>query len=187
MGGAALTGRYVVGLVFLAAALPKLIDRREFQRAVANYALLPRPLVAPMAAWLPRLELTFSLLLLLGVAVTPVAASVAALLLVFSLAVAINLARGKSFSCGCFSTVAPRKIGWGLVSGDLALAGVAVLVAVRDPGVLALAGRAGASPLTAGDGVAGLLLATTLVVVYLLASSWISLRAASRSAQKAVA
>ena len=37
IGAAALTSRYVVGLVFLTAALPKLFARRQFRQAVSNY------------------------------------------------------------------------------------------------------------------------------------------------------
>lgn len=42
---AALTSRFVLAFVFLSAAVPKLFAAHEFERAVANYALLPRPLV----------------------------------------------------------------------------------------------------------------------------------------------
>lgn len=182
VGAAAITCRYAVAFILVTAALPKLLARDEFQRAVANYALLPRRLVGPVAAWLPRLELACAVLLLLGIGVTPVSALASALLVVFALAVALNLARGRRISCGCFSTVAPRTIGWGLVAGDLLLAGMAAAVAVTDPGVLTLGERGGASAaaLSAQDAVAALVLAGTLVLAYLLVASWGSVSSASR-------
>lgn len=51
----ALTFRFVVAFTFLWAALPKLFDTAAFERAVANYGLLPQRLVRPIARWLPRI------------------------------------------------------------------------------------------------------------------------------------
>lgn len=179
IGAAALTCRYVVALVLLTAAIPKLVARQEFERAVRNYALLPLPLVRPVAAWLPRLELTCGLALLLGIAVAPVAMASGALLAVFALAVAVNLAGGRRIDCGCYSSVAPRRIGWGLVAGDLALAGMAATAALADPGVLAvfrLETPTTASSLSSEDGVAIGMLAAVLVLGHLVLSSWVGLR-----------
>ena len=78
---AALGLRFVLAFVFLVAAIPKLFGRAAFERAVANYALVPSLLVAIVAAWLPRLELGLAFALFLGVAVVPVAAGAAVLLL----------------------------------------------------------------------------------------------------------
>lgn len=179
IGAAALTGRYVLAFVLLAAAVPKLFSRSEFERAVANYDLLPLVLVPPFAAWLPRIELGSALALLLGVAVMPVAAVAGMLMLAFAVAVTTNLLRGRRIDCGCYSSVAPRRIGWWLVFGDLVLTGIAVTVALRDPGVLALVPER-TSSLTAADGVALLALAGVLVLGHQLLSSWVSLRSGIR-------
>jgi hypothetical protein len=180
---AALTFRFILGFAFFAAAVPKLVAAGDFQRAVANYALLPPVLVRPVATWLPRLELLCASALLLGVAITPVAIGVAALLAVFASAVTTNLLRGRTIDCGCAGAVAPRQIGWGLVAGDLLLAGMAIVAAIANPDVLApdlLAPAASASSLTSQDGLALLLLASTLVLAQLLVSSWLNLRSATR-------
>jgi uncharacterized membrane protein YphA (DoxX/SURF4 family) len=179
IGAAALTGRYVLAFVLLTAAVPKLFARSEFERAVANYDVLPLALVTPIAAWLPRIELACALALLVGIVVSPVAAAAGALMLVFAVAITTNLLRGRRIDCGCYSSVAPRRIGWWLVFGDLVLAGVAVTVALRDPGVLALVSESSSS-LSAADGVATLTLAGALVLGYLLLSSWLSLRSSIR-------
>lgn len=184
IGAAALTSRYVVGFVFLTAALPKLFARRQFAQAVSNYKLLPERLVAPVAAWLPRLELACGVALVLGIAVRPMATIAAALLVTFIVGVAVNLRRGREIECGCSGSVAPRRIGWGLVLGDLALAAMAAAVVVADPGVLTAigSGSSSGSELVASDGVAALLLGGSLVLVYLLISAWRGVRVATRAA-----
>lgn len=182
IGAAALTSRYVVAFVFATAAIPKLVDRAEFERAVANYSLLPAPLVPVVAAWLPRLELVCAFALLFGVAVTPVAGIAGALLVAFAVVVAVNLVRGRRIDCGCKGSVAPRLIGWGLVVADLGLAAMAVFAALADPGVLALgAARRSDASLTTQDGLALLLLSAVLVLAYQLVSSERVLRTATRA------
>lgn len=170
IGAAALVGRYGLALIFLAAALPKLLARSEFAEALSNYKLLPGASIEPVARWLPRLELLIALVLLVGIAPRVGAAVAGGLLLSFSAAVGVNLARGRQIECGCSGTVTARRIGWGLVVGDIALAGVALLVAATDPA---------ASELTTSDTGAALAIAALLVVGYLLASTWRSVRAAA--------
>lgn len=170
---AALAFRFILAFVFLAAAVPKLAGRREFQRAVANFGLLPRRLVGPVAAVLPPMELVCAAALLVGFAVTPIALAAAVLLILFGLAIAVNLARGRQIDCGCSGSVAPRTISWELVAGDLALAAMALVAALANPNVLAIGGTGTASSLTSGDAIAMLLLGGgTLVLTQLLVSSW---------------
>lgn len=120
---AALASRFAVGLIFVGAGAGKLFDLPEFERAVADYQLLPRRIVHLTARTLPIVELLCGSTLLVGVFV-PVAGLVAATCLVgFSTAAAINLARGRAIECGCGGAAASRQIGWDLVVGDLVLAG----------------------------------------------------------------
>lgn len=130
---ATMTGRFLLAFVFLSAALPKLVARADFQEAVANYALLPARFVPPVARLLPPLELVVALALFAAVASRAIGLLVAALLLLFSTAVAVNLARGREIDCGCSHSVAPRRIGWRIVVVDVALAAIAVLVALSPP------------------------------------------------------
>jgi uncharacterized membrane protein YphA (DoxX/SURF4 family) len=178
---AALSFRFILAFVFLTAAVPKLSGRREFERAVANYALLPPGVVRPVAAWLPRLELAGAVALLVGIVVVPIAIALCVLLVAFAFAVAINLLRGRLFDCGCFSSVAPRRIGWPLVGADLGLAGMAATVALADPGLLAVTTTDSGSSLSSTEGLALLTLAGALVLGYLLVSSWLSLRSPMRT------
>ena len=179
IGAAAMTSRYVIALIFVTAALPKLFARLQFEQALSNYALLPERLVPPVAVWLPRLELACGIALVFGIAVKPVAAIAGLVFVIFAVAVAVNLVRGRAIECGCFGSVAPRRIGWGLVAGDVLLAAMAAAVALADPGVLAVAsGGSSSSELSRAEGVAALLLAGALVLHYLLVSAYIGLRRA---------
>jgi hypothetical protein len=182
---AALVFRFGLAFVFLISAAPKLLARPAFERAVRNYALLPASFVRPVAAWLPRVELICALALLLGVEVPAIGIASASLLAVFASAVAVNLARGREIDCGCQGSVAPRRISWELVAGDMALAGLAAFVAIANPNLLSFDGPALASPssLTSQDGVALLLLAGTLVLGQLVLSSWRSLSSTTKEAR----
>jgi hypothetical protein len=179
VNAAALAFRFVLAFVFLTASVPKLLARSSFERAVANYALLPSSLVRPIAAWLPRLELLCAIALLFGIAIMPVAGSAAAMLGGFAFAVAVNLVRGREIDCGCNGSVTPRQISWGLAVGDLALAGMAIAAAVANPHVAAYGfggPAASASPLDWHDALAMLILAGTLVLGQLLVSNALNLR-----------
>jgi uncharacterized membrane protein YphA (DoxX/SURF4 family) len=180
---AALGFRFILAFVFLNASLSKLFAPAHFALAVRNYRLLPASLNEPVARWLPRLELALALALLLGVA-AGIAAGVAALMLVlFAGAVSINLARGREIDCGCLATPSPRTIRWSLVVTDLGLAAMAGVLAVVDPHVLAVLpfGSGAPSSLETGSAIALALLATLLVIGYLIVSGWLSLRSAIRT------
>lgn len=152
---AAIAFRVVVGSIFVLAAIAKLPRRRAFEAAVASYAIGPRAVSAVVARALPPFELVCGTLLLLGLATRVAAGLLAAALVVFAVAVAVNLARGRAIDCGCFTGAAPRTIAWGTVARNLALAALAAWVAVAEPRALALdATFAGGSRVSNGDAVA---------------------------------
>jgi putative oxidoreductase len=180
---AALGFRFALGFLFLSASLPKVLAPAEFARAVRNYRLLPPRLNKPVATWLPRLELALAVALLLGLMAGIMAAVAAVTLIAFAVAVAVNLARGRRIDCGCFTTASPRRIGWGLVVGDLVLAGMAASVTIRDPDVLAVVplATANVSSVSSEHGLALAMLALLAVLAYLIVSSWLAVRSAARA------
>jgi hypothetical protein len=127
------------------------------------------------------LEVVAGALLLGGLGLRYVSGVVAATLLAFTLAVVYNLARGRSFDCGCRAPGAPRTIGWGIVSRNAVLLAMSAIVAVWAPSVLALdalVGQEGPTSLGAGDA-AALLVSTGLAVFALtLATEAFELRRA---------
>jgi uncharacterized membrane protein YphA (DoxX/SURF4 family) len=105
-------GRMIAGGVLVAAGLAKLrIGPRSFARVILDYRIIPSALAIPLARALPALELLSGAALLAGVFVRPAALAGAALLVVFSSAVAVALARGQRNDCGCgLSTGAYRAV-----------------------------------------------------------------------------
>ena len=185
---AALLARFALAAVFAGAGLAKLAQPAEFATAVANYRLLPAPLVAPVATWLPRGEVAAAALLTLGVAAGPVALALLVLLLGFAAAVAVNLGRGRTIDCGCGGTAAPRRIGWGLVARDLGLAALALLVAAEAPRALVPPGPLGGgrpSRLGAAEAAALALLAAAGVAVAAVVAAAARLRRRRRAFQRA--
>ena len=101
-----LLARLVLGGIFIYASLDKIAHPREFAKIIANYAILPEPLVTLPALVLPWLELLAGLCLVSGLWVRSAALLLSSLLLFFILALGFNALRGISMSCGCFSTSA---------------------------------------------------------------------------------
>lgn len=129
-----LAARWFIAGIFLRSGLAKAAGLAEFRSAVANYQLLPPSFVTVTATALPFAEIAAAVLLAFGVLPTVVAAILALLLVVFSVAIALNLARGRVFDCGCGgSAVAPSKISWRHVAVNLLLAIVAAAIAVAPP------------------------------------------------------
>jgi hypothetical protein len=132
---------FLLALVFLQAGVSKLLARDEFEGIVANYRVLPPTLVAPFAALLPYAELGAGLGLLWDVTRSTAALLAAAMLLLFALAMAVNLARGRrDIDCGCFKSALKQTISGWLIGRNVVLATAAVAlllpVASRATGVL---------------------------------------------------
>lgn len=144
MAIALLSARCILVCIFLRAGLAKISSPAEFRAAVANYRLLPPRLVPPVAAGLPYAEVAAAILLALGVFPGLVAAVLAALLAVFAAAIAINLARGREFDCGCAGPApggprsVPQKISWRHVATNAVLALMAIAIVLAPPRSLAL-------------------------------------------------
>jgi putative oxidoreductase len=98
-----------LGAIFVAAALPKISDPPSFAHMVYNYRILPSPLINITALVMPWLELLCGLALILGVWVRPARNLVALMLVVFIVAISINLVRVNAIVCGCFDTSAAGK------------------------------------------------------------------------------
>ncbi len=126
----AVSARFVVGFVLLFAAVMKLTSRHDFAKLVGAFGLVPSSWSTSIAIGLPWAEAVVGSLLVLGV--VPVLAGGAAVLMlvVFTLAVALNLARGRfELSCGCFGGRA--TIGWHLVLRNIAF--VFITIAAMAP------------------------------------------------------
>jgi uncharacterized membrane protein YphA (DoxX/SURF4 family) len=98
-----------LGAIFVAAAIPKILDPPAFAHMIYNYRLLPGIAVNALALFLPWLELATGLALVIGFWRRTAAGITGILLLVFIAALSINLLRGNPVNCGCFDLRAADK------------------------------------------------------------------------------
>ena len=119
-----MTARIALGVVLLATGAAKL--RRPGWPATATAFGAPGWLV-PLLPWA---ELVLGGLLAAGVGHPWTALAAAALLVAFTAAVAVRLARGEAVPCGCFGETSPEPVGADtLVRNGVLLAVGAVAVA----------------------------------------------------------
>src|ERR1700730_9999328 len=89
-----------LGAVFVASAVAKL-RTRNFVSTVEDYRLLPRIAVRPIGLLLPWFEAAVGVAMVVGVAPALSLWAAAGLLIVFAIAMAVNLVRGRRLACGC--------------------------------------------------------------------------------------
>lgn len=124
-----LTARILLILVFGTAMLGKLRHRDEFVGVVANYRLLPQPLVVPVAWLIITSELMVVLSLTTGFMLAAGSLLAIALLAAFAAAIAINLARGRRhIDCGCFQSALRQRLSASLVARNAVLIVIALPV-----------------------------------------------------------
>lgn len=123
-----------LGVVFVLSAIPKIADPPAFAHLVYNYRMLPGGLINAMALVMPWVELFVGAGLILGVWKREAAITAGVLLLVFMVAIGVNLARGHAVDCGCFDVKSAGKSREELLSEMR-------WVLIRDAGLLLLVGQ----------------------------------------------
>jgi uncharacterized membrane protein YphA (DoxX/SURF4 family) len=116
----ALVLRLVIGILFIYSAMPKIPYPAEFAKNVEAYQIVPFWAINIFAVFLPWLELTCGMFLVVGLATRACAFVLAIMLGSFALALLINVLRGSPITCGCFETTG-EQIGWFNVFRDVAL------------------------------------------------------------------
>jgi putative oxidoreductase len=120
-----------IGIIFVASALAKIIDIATFAHQVHNYRLAPGWSENLLAMVLPWVELLTGLALLVGVRPRAGAWLATALLLVFTVAVGLAMARGLDFQCGCFGTADATRIGGVKLAENLGMLVLAVVGSLK--------------------------------------------------------
>lgn len=115
--------------IFFVAAVTKVRRPSRFVAAVRDYELVPRGLSAPLAGAVVAAELFVAASLFSGWALSAGILIANVLLLVFAIAVGVNLRRGHVVSCGCFGS-STERISWRTLGriGLLMLAGIGLAV-----------------------------------------------------------
>ena len=97
--------RIILGTVFIYASVDKIMNPEAFAAIISNYKLLPDFFIYAPALLLPWIELVAGSFLIAGIFIRGSSFILNGLLIVFILAITINLVRGINFDCGCFSTL----------------------------------------------------------------------------------
>jgi putative oxidoreductase len=121
----------LVGLLFLAAALAKIVDPASLAREVHNFRLVPLWSEHLVAMTLPWVEFVAGLGLVLGIRARAGAWVAGALLLAFTAGVALAMARGLNFECGCFGTAGGTRVGWTKLAENLGMLALAALGSLK--------------------------------------------------------
>jgi uncharacterized membrane protein YphA (DoxX/SURF4 family) len=127
---------YLAG-VFLAACYHKIIHPEAFAVDIATYQILPLGLVNLMAIILPWVELAAGTMLLVAWRTRAAAILVTGMMMMFTAAISIALAKGLDMSCGCFASQGAGEdpISWGTIMRDVGwlCLGLYVLLLDRRP------------------------------------------------------
>jgi uncharacterized membrane protein YphA (DoxX/SURF4 family) len=127
--------RLLVGGVFVYASIDKILYPVEFAKVVYNYQMLPVALSNLVAMSLPWLELFAGLALLMGVLRKESALILSGLLVLFIVALSVNLYRGVDIDCGCLTlSGGGRSIGIVTVLVDVILLVASLFVLGRTAG-----------------------------------------------------
>ena len=119
--------RIALSGVFGVAGVTKLIDPRGTRDAVKNFGA-PEPLVPAVSLALPIVELAIAVGLLFTDTSRVSALAALLVLMLFVVAISVNLARGNTHDCHCFGQLYSRPLGWPTLARNITFALGAVFV-----------------------------------------------------------
>jgi peroxiredoxin/uncharacterized membrane protein YphA (DoxX/SURF4 family) len=170
MDAALVVLRLLLALVFFVAGIAKLADQEGSRKALTDFGV-PALFAVPLSSLLALAELVVAIALISSPFAWWGAVGATTLLTLFTLGIAVNLARGKRPDCHCFGQLHSTPIGWPtLLRNGLLVLGATSLV-VQGPTRLA-ASNFGALVSSAGSSGAVLVVASVGLVA-LLAEGWI--------------
>lgn len=118
---------WLLAALFALAGVLKLADPAAFAADIGNYRLVPVPVAAGLALWLPWFEVTVAVALVWPRWRREGAVLAGGLLVVFCAALGSVLWRGIDLECGCFGRGSAATPAWALArnAGMLVLAALA--------------------------------------------------------------
>ncbi|HTW89710.1 MAG TPA: MauE/DoxX family redox-associated membrane protein [Candidatus Binataceae bacterium] len=131
---------FAAGLIFASSAAIKLRNLELFESAVINYRIVPPVLARPTSYLLPIAEFAGALAVLRYASRAAGAIVLLILLAAFSIAIAINLTRGRyDVECGCFGPALRQTLsGWLILRNGALAAMVALLLLSPKPRALTI-------------------------------------------------
>jgi peroxiredoxin/uncharacterized membrane protein YphA (DoxX/SURF4 family) len=166
---ALLIARLLLAGVFAVAGVAKLADRTGSRQAIVDFGL-PSALAGALGLFLPLAELALAIALIPASTALWGAVGALALLILFIVAIGINLARGRKPDCHCFGQLHSAPAGWKTLARNGVLAAVAGFVVWQGwqgsvgPSAIAWLGALSAAQL--------LILVGAVAVLGLLAGQW---------------
>ena len=133
MSGLLLAGRLLLASILALAGIGKLLDLDGSRSSVERVGLTSR-LIRPAAVLVPLFELALAAALVPATSARWAALASAALLAVFSVAIARSLLRRETHDCGCFGALGSSRVGPVSLARNVALAALAGWVAATGPG-----------------------------------------------------
>jgi uncharacterized membrane protein YphA (DoxX/SURF4 family) len=135
--------RASLAALFATAAVHKIRDPRAFLRTFSEYEILPRLFTAPGAIALVVAELSIAIGLLVGVSGNQAGLAAVSLLMIYSLAIIVNLCRGRlKIDCGCLGAANGQSLSVRLVlrNGILAIGAAAISLPISERSLLLVDG-----------------------------------------------
>ncbi|RBP86585.1 methylamine utilization protein MauE [Cytobacillus firmus] len=115
----------LTGYIFLFSSLSKLKNMEAHLIIVKEYKILPLKLVRKFAVIDTSLEIITGICLILGLMLHFSLIMASILLIIYSLAIIINLLRGRSkIDCGCGGLMGSKKLSWKLIIRNILLLGI---------------------------------------------------------------
>lgn len=119
----------LLAVMFFVAGLSKIRALDTFEGVVQNFRVLPAGMVRPFALALPTVEIAVAAALIIPATRLLGAVAACFLLLIFTIAIAVNLTRGRrEIDCGCFSSELKQNLSGWLVARNLLLASCTLIV-----------------------------------------------------------
>ena len=131
--GVVRVAQWIVGGVFVLAALAKIGGLDAFALQVHNFRMMPMALENLVAMTFPWIELVAGLSMILGIRPRSGAFVAAAMMAAFVVTVAVAMARGLDIECGCFGTADATRVGVSKLLQNLGLLGISLVASGRRP------------------------------------------------------
>ena len=125
--------RWALAGIFIYAGLQKIISPQNFADSIASFQILPKELISLVALGLPPFEVIMGVAIVTGIHRRPALLGIAALTVVFILALASAIVRGIPVDCGCFVSGEPSTAqAWIALGRDLPILAAAVWLYIRE-------------------------------------------------------
>lgn len=126
-----LIAAWLIGASLILSGTSKWTNLGWFAGVLSEYRLLPNTAVKLLALLIPAAEVSLGLIIVLVRRWSWASYAVLFLFFAFSVAIIVNLARGRyDLPCGCSGFAKHATIGWHLVARNLGFCGLAYLTSV---------------------------------------------------------